>query len=157
MERYETTLIASPQLSEDEMNQVSSGLEQVISSGGGQVLQVDRWGKRRLAYRIKKFEEGVYTLFTYEASGEIVREVERRIRIDDRMIRFMTVKVDWPLDLSRSAAEKKPETGVPVATPQPAAEQPETAPAPSDADGSGPSTEQAEGGDAAVAEPDVNS
>ncbi|MGH9389846.1 MAG: 30S ribosomal protein S6, partial [Vicinamibacteria bacterium] len=106
MERYETIVIASPLVTDEDMNQVISNLEHVIADGGGNVIRVDRWGKRRMAYRIKKFEEGHYALIFYEASGDLIREVERRIRIDDRLIRFMTVHVDWEEKLARAEAER---------------------------------------------------
>ncbi len=70
------------------------------------VLRVDRWGKRRLAYRVKKFEDGIYTLFFYEAPREVISELERRIRIDDRLIRFLTVHVDWEGKLARAEQER---------------------------------------------------
>jgi len=93
--RYETIAIASPNVTDDDLNQVVSSLEQVVTDGGGQVLNVDRWGKRRLAYRVKKFEEGNYFLIFHESPAPVVSELERRIRIDDRLIKFMTVLVDW--------------------------------------------------------------
>jgi small subunit ribosomal protein S6 len=56
---------------------------------------VERWGKRRLAYRVKKFEDGIYYLLYYEAPSPVVQELERRIRIEDKLLRFLTVAVDW--------------------------------------------------------------
>ena len=106
MKRYETIVIAAPTLAEEEVNQVISSLEEVITKGGGMVLRVDRWGKRRLAYRVKKFEDGIYTLFFYEAPREVISELERRIRIDDRLIRFLTVHVDWEGKLARAEQER---------------------------------------------------
>jgi small subunit ribosomal protein S6 len=95
MRRYETTVIAVPTLTEEEQNQLVAGLEQVIADAGGQLIRTDRWGKRRLAYRVRKQEDGFYFLFFYESPSSVVRELERRIRIDDRLIKFLSVLVDW--------------------------------------------------------------
>ena len=119
-QRYETIIIAVPTLSDEELDQVTALLEEVITSGGGTLLRTDRWGKRRLAYRVGKHDDGIYTLFFYEGPASIVRELERRVRIDDRLLRFMTVHVTWEAKVAhaeeaRAARERnRPTRSTPV-------------------------------------------
>ena len=101
-QRYESTIIAVPTLSDEDAGKLVTAYEELIASNGGTVLRTDRWGKRRLAYRVKKQEDGIYTLFFYEGPADLVRELERRARIDDRVIRFMTVHVDWEAKVARA-------------------------------------------------------
>jgi small subunit ribosomal protein S6 len=106
MRRYETTVIAVPTLTDDEQNSLVAGLEQVIADAGGKLIRTDRWGKRRLAYRVRKQEDGFYFLFFYEAPPSVVPELERRIRIDDRMIKFLSVLVDWEEKVLKAEAAR---------------------------------------------------
>ncbi len=104
--RYETTIIAAPNVTEDELNQIVAALEKVVADGGGTLIRTDRWGKRRLAFRVRKHEDGIYVLMFYEAPSAVVREIERRIRIEDRLIKFLTVLVDWEEKVARAEAAR---------------------------------------------------
>lgn len=97
MPTYETLFITLPNLSEDEERTVVAGLSQVVSDANGTMVAVDRMGRRRLAYPIKKFEDGVYTRFLYDADTTVPRELERRLRISDKVLRQITVRLteDW--------------------------------------------------------------
>ncbi len=90
MNRYETVFIISPNVPDQEVNEIISSFEQVIGGGKGNLIQTDRWGKRRFAFPIKKFDEGNYILFFYEADGACVKELERKMRMNENVIRFLT-------------------------------------------------------------------
>jgi small subunit ribosomal protein S6 len=94
---YETVFITVPTLTDDEEKAVIDTLTAVVTDGGGVFAANDRMGRRRLAYPIKKFEDGVYTRFLYDADGGVPKELDRRLRISDKVIRHMTVsmELDW--------------------------------------------------------------
>jgi small subunit ribosomal protein S6 len=94
---YETLFITLPNLSEDEERTVVASLSQVVSDANGTMVAMDRMGRRRLAYPIKKFEDGVYTRFLYDADTSVPRELERRLRISDKVLRQITVRLteEW--------------------------------------------------------------
>ena len=94
MRNYEIMFIVNPNTLEDEIDKINSQLEAVITSGGGKAVKVEKMGKRRLAYTVDKFREGFYVLFTVEANGEIIREMERRLRVIDAVIKYITVRMD---------------------------------------------------------------
>lgn len=99
---YEMMYIAIPDISDDELAKLNDSLQKVIESQGGKVVKIEDWGKRRLAYEIKHKKEGRYVLFEIEGSGREIAELERRMRVNDYIMRYMTVRVD----LDRKAAEK---------------------------------------------------
>jgi len=94
MQNYEIMFIVNPTTPEEDIDKINSQIEGVITAGGGKVGKVEKMGKRRLAYLVKKFREGSYVLFTVEASGAVVREVERRLRVLDAVIKYLTVRMD---------------------------------------------------------------
>ena len=96
MRIYETIFIVKPDAPED---QLATSVEQVtstITEGGGTIIKVDHWGKRRLAYRVQRYLEGHYFLVNYsvEENAGLSKEVERRMKVADPIIKFMTVRVD---------------------------------------------------------------
>ena len=97
MRTYEVVFVAAPTLSEDDLNVLVEQLKKSAESKKGKIVKVDSWGKRSLAYPIKKFKEGYYTVFTLEDNGEAVTELERRFRVTDSVIRFLSVRVDEDL------------------------------------------------------------
>lgn len=103
---YETIYIAHPELSEEELNKVEENVQAVIIREGGTVEKVDRWGKRKLAYRVKKQREGIYTLIHFMLTAEKVAELERHYQIDENIIKHIIVKVDWPI---KEEVKKAPE------------------------------------------------
>ena len=94
---YETVFITLPTLTDEEERAVVDTFTAVVSDGGGVFAANDRMGRRRLAYPIKKFEDGVYTRFLYDSSANVPKELDRRLRISDRVIRHMTIsmELDW--------------------------------------------------------------
>ena len=99
---YEVMYIADPETTDDVIGSLNSDIEKLIEGEGGTVVKTDDMGRRPLAYRIKKFTEGYYYLFEIEGSGKEIAELERRMRVNDKIIRYLTVRVDE----DRKTAEK---------------------------------------------------
>lgn len=98
MRRYETTFITNPDLSEEELEKV---LQKTLGpiQNQGHLFRVQDWGKKRLAYNIRKQSRGNYTFLDYAATPSAVKEVERLLRLDDNVLRFLTVMVDEEVDV----------------------------------------------------------
>jgi small subunit ribosomal protein S6 len=91
---YEVMYIVRPDLAEEETDRVISSVESSASAAGITVKHVERMGKRRLAYQVRKFQDGLYVLLTIEGPGSAVTELERRLRVTEPVIKFITVRVD---------------------------------------------------------------
>ncbi|HKD86420.1 MAG TPA: 30S ribosomal protein S6 [Terriglobales bacterium] len=91
---YELMFIVRPDMPEEEQDRLISNLETQVGNAGGTVKSVERMGKRRLAYLVRKFQDGIYMLMVLEGEGGMVKEVERRLRVTEPVIKFMTVRVD---------------------------------------------------------------
>jgi small subunit ribosomal protein S6 len=91
---YELMFIVRPDMAEEDQDKLISTLETAVTSSGGQVKNVERMGKRRLAYTVRKFHDGIYVLLTVEGAGGIIHELERRLRVTEPVIKFLTVRVD---------------------------------------------------------------
>ena len=125
MRKYEIMFIVDPNLPEDDIDKLNSQVESLVSEGGGNVLETEKMGRRRLAYEIKRREEGFYVLLTVEANGEIINEVERRFRVLDSVLRYITVRIDETekkLEKVRAIREKK--SGRRTSEPQDRSEEP---------------------------------
>ena len=118
MRQYETGFVLSPALSEEETAQFIQQMAEIVAQKKGHMVRQDVWGKRRLAFPIKRFQEGVYVFFTYEGGGDVSTELERRFKQTDTVIRFMTVVKD-PRDLVRRKKKRRAEEAAQAA---PAAE-----------------------------------
>lgn len=108
MRHYETLFIINPDLSEEETASVVEKFSAILTDRGSNMVKVDQWGRRRLAYEVKKFNKGFYVLFEFGATPEAVAEMERIFKIDERVIRYMTVKKDDLFDaeaIARAEAE----------------------------------------------------
>lgn len=93
MNKYELVLIFKPELSEEDRNTVFSRIQQVIDENG-KLEEVHDWGKRKLAYEINYIKEGYYYIVNFDLDPQFVREIERRCRLFDQIIRYMVVRVD---------------------------------------------------------------
>lgn len=91
MTKYETTFILEPGLDENRLNEEIEKVTQWIKDLGGELHEVQRWGKRRLAYEIHRKRDGIYTLLLYSGPGPIVKEIERRLKLNESVIRTLTV------------------------------------------------------------------
>jgi len=102
--KYETTFILEPGFDEGRINEEIERVSQWIKDLGGEVLEVQRWGKKRLAYEIEKKRDGIYTLMLYQAAGATVKELERRLRLNESVMRVLTV-VHVPPELTIPKAD----------------------------------------------------
>ena len=137
MERfYEVMFIVRPDVPEEDVDKLIEGFSATVTNGGGNVRSVEKMGRRRLAYTVRKFNDGNYILLTVDADGPLVAELERRLRVSEPVIKFITVRMDEeekrldkvralrPSRVKRSASES--EQGTAAAAPAPAAEVPAT-------------------------------
>ncbi len=102
MPLYESVFIARQDISGAQVDALADGFAEVIGNGGGQIAKREYWGLRNLAYRIKKNRKGHYVLFNIDAPAEAVHEMERLMRLNDDILRFMTLRMD-ELDAEPSA------------------------------------------------------
>ncbi len=91
MNKYESVVIINPTVDEEGMKSIVSKYTEIINTDG-KLEKVEELGKRKLAYNVKKFEEGFYTIFYFEANPSLITELERNYRISDEIIKFMTIK-----------------------------------------------------------------
>ena len=91
---YELMFIVRPDMTDEDQDKLVANLEGQVGTAGGTVKSVERMGKRRLAYLVRKFQDGIYILMTLEGDGAMVKEVERRLRVTEPVIKFITVRVD---------------------------------------------------------------
>lgn len=91
---YELMFIVRPDMAEEDQDKLISTLESAVATFGGRVKSVERMGKRRLAYTVRKFQDGIYVLLTAEGSGGLIHELERRLRVSEPVIKFLTVRID---------------------------------------------------------------
>ena len=94
MSNYESVLIARQDLGASQVNEIVSSMGEVIKAEGGEVVKVDNWGLKNLAYRIKKNRKGHYVVLNIVAPATAIFEYERRLRLNEDVIRYMTVKVE---------------------------------------------------------------
>lgn len=94
LKRYEVVAIVKSDLTEEDLNTIIERSQTIITERKGVIAKVDKWGKRRLAYEINKQKDGFYFLIDFAGDGSVVLEIERNFKIDDRILKFMTVKKD---------------------------------------------------------------
>ena len=91
---YEVMFIVRPDIEEADLEKLIEGFSAVITTGNGEVKQVEKLGRRRLAYTVRKFQDGQYVLLHISADGPLVAELERRLRVTEQVIKFITVRTD---------------------------------------------------------------
>ncbi len=94
MRIYEVVFVTAPTLTSEELDAFTALLQGVVEERNGKVLKVDNWGKKSLAYRIKRHRDAYYVVLTLEADGAVIAELERRFRVTDHVIRFLSVRID---------------------------------------------------------------
>ena len=97
MRIYEELFIVKPDAPDEEVDAYVETLRTQLTTAGATVDKVEKWGKRRLAYRVDKYREGAYVLFQFTAAAETVKELERRLRVSDLVLKFLTVRIDQTL------------------------------------------------------------
>jgi small subunit ribosomal protein S6 len=93
LREYETVIVADPDLSEEQLEDLITKFKNIIIRDNGLIKEVEKWGLKELAFKVKHKKKGYYFVFHYYGGPDIVEEVERNIKIDDRIIRFLTFKV----------------------------------------------------------------
>ncbi len=106
MKRYETIVIVDPDLSDEGRGPLFDRIKEIIPHQGGTLIDIEDWGVKRLAYDIKKKPRGFYARLDYCGNGTVVDELERFFRIDDRMMKYLTVVIDEDADPEALLAEK---------------------------------------------------
>jgi small subunit ribosomal protein S6 len=136
---YELMFIVRPDMVDEDLNKLIATLESSVTSGAG-TAKSEIWGKRRLAYRVGRFNDGIFVLMMIEATGAVVHEVERRLRVTEPVIKFLTVRTDEEMkrldkikklrDAKKKVSAQPAVVAAPPATPAPevAPETPASAP-----------------------------
>jgi small subunit ribosomal protein S6 len=136
---YELMFIVRPDMVDEELSKLIATLESAATAAGG-TAKTEIWGKRRLAYKVGKFNDGIFVLMIIDAAGSVIHEVERRLRVTEPVIKFLTVRMDEELkrldkikklrDSKKKASAQPAPVAVPVtpAAPEAAAEAPASAP-----------------------------
>ena len=127
MRIYEELFIVRPDAPEEEVDPFLEQMKGVVTNAGGTVDKVEKWGKRRLAYRVEKFKEGAYVLFQFSSGPETVKEFERRLRVSDLVIKFITVRIDETLKRLEKRKKAREKRAHRKATAAPAPAQPSVA------------------------------
>ena len=97
MRIYEELFIIKPDTPEEEADQYVEQLQAQLTAAGATIDKVEKWGKRKLAYRVDKYREGSYVLIQFTGEAEVVKELERRLRVADMVLKFITVRIDETL------------------------------------------------------------
>ena len=94
MKTYETLFIVQPNATDDEVQSVATAVETLVTQDGGAVAVKDIWGKRRLAYEVNRFNEGIYILMRFQSPGESVKKLESHFKLNDDVIRYLVIAFD---------------------------------------------------------------
>jgi small subunit ribosomal protein S6 len=92
--KYELVYVVSPDATDDQVTDLHNQVEAIVQRIGGQLEKTENWGRRKLAYEIGRHKEGTYVLETINGSGELMKEIDRRLRVTDLIIRHLVVRVD---------------------------------------------------------------
>ena len=107
MRSYEIMFILHPSSSDEEITQLVEQMEELVKNFKGEIDSIDRMGKKRLAYQIEKVPEGYYILFNLKGTRECIKEFERRLKVNERVIRYLTVRVDEELKRANKIKEAR--------------------------------------------------
>ncbi len=110
MKRYETLFIVQIDLPTDELNSLVERYRAIVTALKGTIIKVEKWGKRKLAYEIKKQSNGYYVLIDFAGKSTINDELERNFKIDDKVLKFMTIMKDDNVDLATIEKERQEES-----------------------------------------------
>ena len=92
--KYELVYVVSPEVSEDGITELHQQIEAIVARYGGQIEKTDNWGRRRLAYEIGRHREATYVLEVIEGGGDLMKEIERRLKVNEQVLRYLVVRVD---------------------------------------------------------------
>ncbi len=118
---YESIFIINPNLSDDETAGIIKKMQDVIAKQGGEMLKFEDWGKKKLAYEIRKQKRGHYAFFQFKSAPTVVSELERTYKLTDTIIKFLTVKLEKELRTKQPPKPKKKDAAKATGTEQPQA------------------------------------
>ena len=107
MNHYETIYIVNPTLEDDSLKEAIDKFSDLIKKLKGSIVKVNEWGKRKLAYELKRFDKGYYIVLDFCALPEMVTELEKNLKLDDRILTYMTVKIDENVDPKDLVSKEK--------------------------------------------------
>ena len=107
MRTYEVAVIVNPNTVEEDLKKILDQIDHIVVEKGGTVTKVQNEGRRKLAYPIEKFEEGIYSYVFIDGSGREIAEIERRLRVNDAVIRYLTVRTDKGLKRANKVKAKR--------------------------------------------------
>jgi small subunit ribosomal protein S6 len=122
---YEVVFIINPEAGDDEVMRLNEAVQKIITSQGGSITRTEIMGRRQLAYEINHKKDGTYVLLEVEGSGAEIAELERRMRVNDQILRYMTIRVDE----DRRRADKLKDRRARKAAKQPGSKKKQSAPA----------------------------
>ncbi|MDE3057453.1 MAG: 30S ribosomal protein S6 [Bacteroidota bacterium] len=105
---YETTFIINATLEDPQIETAIEKVKDLITKNGGEILAVEKWGRRRLAYPIKKKNNGYYTLIEFRAPGDLIAKLERHYQLDEQTLRYLTIQLDKKALKAKEQAPNKP-------------------------------------------------
>jgi small subunit ribosomal protein S6 len=108
--KYELVYVVSPDATDDQVTDLHSQVDAIVQRMGGQLEKTDNWGRRKLAYEIGRHKEGTYVLETINGTGELMKEIDRRLKVTDLIIRHLVVRVDEEQEVVERARAERTET-----------------------------------------------
>jgi small subunit ribosomal protein S6 len=108
MRRYECVVILDPELPDDDIRTFTEKYGQLIKGSGGEVIKIEDWGAKKLAYLVRKKDKGRYILFDFVGMPALISELERQLKIADEVMKFLSVKLEDTVDLEAFKAAKEP-------------------------------------------------
>jgi small subunit ribosomal protein S6 len=107
---YETLVIVHPDISDDELQELIDKFKNVISRNNGESLKVDKWGKRKLVYKIKGLSKGFFLVVYFLGNQDVLQEIDRLLRFNERILRYQTVKIGKKVDIETLREKETKET-----------------------------------------------
>ncbi|MEW6532896.1 MAG: 30S ribosomal protein S6 [Thermodesulfobacteriota bacterium] len=124
MRRYESVVILDPELSDEEVRAFTERYTGIITKTGGELIKLDDWGRKKMAYLVKRRDVGRYVLFDFVGQPEVITEVERNFKITEQVLKYISVKLDDNINLEAFKAQREAEAAAPAE--EPVKEAPET-------------------------------
>ena len=108
--KYELVYVVSPDATDDQVTEVHTQVESIVQRMNGQLEKTDNWGRRKLAYEIGRHKEGTYVLEVINGDGELMKEIDRRLKVTDLVIRHLVVRVDQEQAVVERTRDERAET-----------------------------------------------
>ncbi len=124
MRRYESVVILDPEMPDDDIRNFTEKYTELIKTNGGEIIKIEDWGFKRLAYLVKKKEKGRYLLFDFVGLPALITELERQFKISEEVLKFLSVKLDEDVDLEAFKAAEEEKAAAEAARRAPAAPAP---------------------------------